>query len=320
VIIYRTFLNTDPPHLADLWNASCTGRGAALLHGPTLLEYFTFSKPYFDPAGLFLAAEDGRLVGFAHAGFGADAAGKAVRADVGVTCALAVHPDHRRRGVGSELLRRCEDYLRGHGAKELTAGPLAPLDPFTFGLYGGSESAGFLESDAVARPFLEKHGYRVRQSALVYQRQLDRPLSVIDVRFPPHRQRYDVQGSLRTRLTWWQDCVLGPLELHEYRLVDKLIGHTVARASLWEMETYNGRWSQPAVGLLGLEVEPELRRRGLGKFLLAQLIRFLQEQFFGLIEVHIGVGNVAAAGLLRGLSFDHVDTGHSYRREEAAAP
>jgi ribosomal protein S18 acetylase RimI-like enzyme len=320
VITYRTFLNTDPPHLADLWNACFTGRGAALLHGPTLLEYFTFSKPYFDPAGLFVACAGGLPVGFAHAGFGADDAGKALRTDVGVTCVLAVHPDHRGRGAGAELLRRCEDYLRRGGAKELTAGPLAPLDPFTFGLYGGSESAGFLESDAAARPFLEKHGYRPRQSALVYQRPLDRPLSVIDVRFPPHRQRYDVHGGLRTHLTWWQDCVLGPLELHEYRLVDKLVGHTVARASLWEMETFNGRWEKQAVGMTGLEVVPELRRRGLGKFLLVQLIRFLQEQFFGVLEVHIEVGNVAAAGLLRGLNFDHVDTGHSYRREGAAAP
>jgi ribosomal protein S18 acetylase RimI-like enzyme len=318
VITYRTFLNTDPPHLADLWNASFTGRGAAQLRGPTLLEYFTFAKPYFDPAGLFLAAEDGRAVGFAHAGFGADDAGKALRTAVGVTCLVGVHPDYRRRGIGSELLRRCEDYLRQRGAKDLTAGPLAPLDAFTFGLYGGSESAGFLESDGAARPFLEKHGYRVRQTALVYQLPLDRPLSVIDVRFPAHRQRYDVHGGLRAHLTWWQDCVLGPLELHEYRLVDKLVGHTVGRASMWEMETFNGRWNQHAVGLLGLEVVPELRRRGLGKFLLTQLVRFLQEQFFGVVEVHTEVGNVAAAGLLRGLSFDHVDTGHSYRREEAA--
>jgi ribosomal protein S18 acetylase RimI-like enzyme len=319
VISYRTFLNTDPPHLADVWNASFTGRGAAVLRGPTWLEYFIFAKPYFDPAGLFVAAADGRVVGFALAGLGADEAGKALRTDAGVICLLAVHPDRRRQGVGTELLRRCEEYLRQRGAKELTAGPLAPLDPFTFGLYGGAEAAGFLESDPLARPFLEKHGYRVRQSVLVYQRPLDRPLSVIDVRFPPHRQRYDVHGGLRTDLTWWQDCVLGPLELHEYRLVDKLVGHTVARASLWEMETFNGRWNQHAVGLLGLEVQPELRRRGLGKFLLAQLVRFLQEQFFGVVEVHIDVANVAAAGLLRGLSFDQVDTGHSYRREEAAS-
>jgi ribosomal protein S18 acetylase RimI-like enzyme len=318
VITYRTFLNTDPPHLADLWNACFTGRGAALLHGPTLLEYFSFSKPYFDPAGLIVACDEGKPVAFAHAGFGSDEAGKALLKEVGVTCLLAVRPDHQRRGVGSELLRRCEDYLRRGGAKELTAGPLAPLDPFTFGVYGGSESAGFLESDAAARPFLEKHGYRVRQSVLVYQRPLDRPLSVIDVRFPPHRQRYEVHGGLRTNLTWWQDCVLGPLELHEYRLVDKLLAHTVARASLWEMETFNGRWEKQAVGLVGLEVAPELRRRGLGKFLMAQLVRFLQEQFFGVIEVHVEAGNAPALGLLRGLGFEHVDTGHSYRREVAA--
>src|SRR5262249_1931893 len=123
VIDYRSFRNGDPPAVVRLWNECFTGRGAARLRSPTLLEYFSFAKPYFDPTGRILAGDDGRPVGFAHAGFGPTADGAGLSTEAGVTCVLGVLPDYRRRGIGSELLRRGEAYLRGRGARELYAGP-----------------------------------------------------------------------------------------------------------------------------------------------------------------------------------------------------
>jgi len=70
VVRYRTFRNTDPPRLVEVWNETFTGRGAVRLASSTPLERFVFSKPLFDPAGLFIAEEDERCLGFAHAGFG----------------------------------------------------------------------------------------------------------------------------------------------------------------------------------------------------------------------------------------------------------
>jgi ribosomal protein S18 acetylase RimI-like enzyme len=34
---------------------------------------------------------------------------------------LAVHPDHRRRGIASELVRAGEEFLRAQGARRITA-------------------------------------------------------------------------------------------------------------------------------------------------------------------------------------------------------
>src|SRR5262249_49990507 len=65
VIEYRTFLNPDPPALVEVWNGSFTGRGAVSLRLATLLEFFIFSKPYFDPEGLVVAAPAGRPPAFA---------------------------------------------------------------------------------------------------------------------------------------------------------------------------------------------------------------------------------------------------------------
>jgi ribosomal protein S18 acetylase RimI-like enzyme len=320
VIEYRTFRNGDPPALVELWNECFTGRGAAPMRGTTYLEYFTLAKPYFDPAGLLLAFDGGRAVGFAHVGFGPTPAGDAVDRRTGVVCALGVRPGDRRRGVGTELLRRCEDYLRAAGAAELHAGPLAPLNPFTFGLYGGSTSAGFLDSDADARAFLERRGYRPYATRLVLHRALDAPPGVADGRFPAYRPRFEIHAGPRHKLTWWEEGVIGPVELHEFKLVEKGENRAVARASLWEMETYNARWNQHAVGLVELETAPEFRRRGLAKFLLAQLMLHLHEQFFTLLEAHAPEGDAALSGLFEKLGFRQVDTGRAFRRDGEAGP
>jgi ribosomal protein S18 acetylase RimI-like enzyme len=315
VIQYRTFRNTDPPALVDLWNHVFTGRGAACLRGASMLEYGVFAKPYFDPEGLILATADNQVVGFVHAGFGPTADGAALDRRAGVTCLLGVASSHRRQGIGSELLRRSEDYLRQRGAVELFAGPKEPLNPFTFGIYGGSESAGFLESDPLTRSFLERHGYRVQNTDVILQRSLDPLPNIVDARFAALRTHIDlIEGPLRPT-TWWRECMLGLVELYEYRLQDKRDNTTAARLTLWEMETYGQRWNEHAIGLANFEVAPHLRRQGLAKYFLVQVLRYLHEQYFTLVEVHTRENNEARLNLLRLFGFQQVDKGHFYKRD-----
>src|SRR5262249_53825853 len=139
VLDYRTFRNDDPPRLAALWNDVFTGRGAVRLRTSSPLERFVFAKPYFDRDGLILALDNGVPVGFAQAGCGAKEAEAALARENGIICAVGVRPTHRRRGAGTELVRRCEAYLTARGATAVYAGPMRPLDPFYLGLYGGSE-------------------------------------------------------------------------------------------------------------------------------------------------------------------------------------
>ena len=284
------------------------------MNGATWLEYFLFSKPYFDPQSLIIACADKDIVGFVLAGFGPNDTESALDYNLGVICLLGVLSTYRRQGIGSELLRRAEDYLRSHGSTELYAGPMYPLNPYTFGLYGGSYSPGFLDSDSAARPFFEKRGYSLEKSCLIFQRSMQRNLTISDGRFAAHRLRYEVHGNPFQGTTWWQECILGPIELHEYRLQDKLTGHTSARALLWEMETYIPTWGQHGIGLTDLVVPASLRRQGLGKFLIVQLLRYLQDQFFSLVEMQVGDENTVCIDLLRGLDFEQVDAGHIYRK------
>lgn len=314
VIHYRSFRNTDPPALAQIWNEAFIGRGAVKLAHSSPLEFHVLAKPYFDPAGLILALDDGVPVGFGHAGFGPNEAQSALDTAAGVICAVGVRPTHRRRGIATELLRHCETYLNGRGARTLHAGQRWPLSPFYLGLYGGSDLPGFLASDPDAEPFLTRQGYRVADTILVLQRRLDKPLTLVDPRFAAHRRQFEVRMAPRGKGgTWWRETVLGPVEVLEFQLAEKG-GQTVARADLWEMEGFRWRWNVAPVGLLHVEALPNLRRQGLAKFLIGQMMRWLQEQYFNLVEVQIPQGCEPAVQLFRALGFEQVDTGKVYHK------
>jgi ribosomal protein S18 acetylase RimI-like enzyme len=316
VVHYRSFRNDDPPGLADIWNQAFSGRGAVQLRHSSPLERFAFAKPYFDPAGLIVAVDNGVPVGFVHAGFGPNDTESALSTAVGVTCAIGVRPSHRRRGIGTELLRRSESYLSDRGAQTIYAGPQRPLNPFYFGVYGGSDSPGFLTSDTLAEPFLQARGYQPAGTCLVFHRNLTRALNVVDPRFAAIRQSYEIRVMPRSGIiSWWQECTLGPVEVLEFRLEDKSTRAVAARAGAWEMEGFSWRWGLPAVGLVDLVVQENLRRQGLGKFLLTSILRYLQDQYFGLVEAQALESNAAAMKLLQGTGFEQVDLGRIYRKQ-----
>jgi ribosomal protein S18 acetylase RimI-like enzyme len=309
---YRTFRNADPPALVALWNEALTHRGAVELRSHTPLENAVFNKPYFDPLGFIVAEDEGRMVGFAHGGFGPTDDLSALDPTKGVIAALAVRPDRRRSGVGSELLGRVEAYLRERGATSLRAGPSRPDKPFYLGVYGGSNAPGFLRSDPDIEPFLLARGYAPDRRVNVFDRRLDTPLNIVDARFGALRRKYEPQALPQARLgSWFRECVLGPLEPSEFRLDDKATGQTAARALFWEMTDYGWRWGAPPAGVLDVQVRNDLRRQGMGKFLLAQLLRHLQEQYFAVAEVQVPDEDEAAAKMFRSLGFVQVDVGVS---------
>jgi ribosomal protein S18 acetylase RimI-like enzyme len=316
VIDYRTFRNTDPPALLRVWNEAFTRRGAVPLASATALEEHVLAKPYFDPAGLIVSVEGKRPVGFAHGGFGPNADGTALDRSAGVVALVAVAPAYQRRGVGSELLRRCETYLHDRGARTLDTGSTGLFNPFYQGLYGGSASPGVLDSDTAAAPFFSRHGYQPRQRYAVLQRLLTGGAGVVDARFSALRRRYELRVAPRQgALDWWRECVLGPADVIDFALEEKATGGVCARAGVWEMEGYTRRWNQAAVGLLEVDVRAGLRRQGLARFLLSATYRYLQDQYFAVVEAQVADGDEVAGKMLRGAGFQAVDTARAFRKE-----
>src|SRR5262249_56856614 len=125
-------------------------------------------------------------------------------------------PDLPRKMDGTEFLRRCEQSLRDHGSTTILPGSRRPNKPFYTGVYGGSNSAGFLLSDPDAEPFFRANGYEPDRRVLVFDRRLDTPLNIVDSRFGALRKKYEPQALPPARLgSWWRGSCLGSLDAFE---------------------------------------------------------------------------------------------------------
>jgi GNAT superfamily N-acetyltransferase len=320
VVHFRKFRNQDAPGISQVWNESLTGRGAPRLRHSSLLENFVFSKSYFDPNGFFIALDDDKIVGFAHAGFGPSQDGSTLDRNKGVTSLLAVRPPYQRRGIGSELLLLSENYLKASGATVLRAGGAWPDAPFYFGLYGGASFSGLLRSDAAGDPFLRKHDYVPVQTKQVWQRNLTEPLVIVDGRFAALRKRCEVRIKPRSGISsWFEECVLGSIELFDFVLEERITQKVLARISVWEMDGLGYNWQMPAIGIVETEVEPSLRKQAMGKFLLYQMLRYLQEQFFGTAEVHIDEANISGIEMAKKFGFVQLDEAVVYTKATPAS-
>lgn len=319
MIRYRTFRNTDPPALAELWRAAAPTPGFMQPMSVEWFERLIFSKPYFDNEGLVVALDEPKkVVGFAHAGFGASDDHKTLSTSFGVTCVLLVHPEYRQQGIGAELLTLCEDYLRHHGAEVLYAGPIAPLNPFYLGLYGGSELPGVLESLPEAHEFLVARGYGEADRTIVLERDLTSFRPPVDRKHHQIRRRTMVEvTSDPSARDWWDACTYGNFDRIRYDLRSRESNQRIARATVWMLDPLSRSWGVRAVGLVDVEVDEAERRKGYATFLLAEAFRRLHEQGIALVQVQTMERNTAALDLYRKLGFEQTDTGLVYRRQSS---
>jgi ribosomal protein S18 acetylase RimI-like enzyme len=314
---FRPFYNSDPPLLAEIWNAQPRQRGLAHPITTPQFEDGILSKSYFDRHGLIVATKDGQPVGFAHAGFGPDDSGNWLETEFGVTCMVMVRPEEQETTLGLELLTHSEAYLRDRGAKVLYGGGIRPLNPFYLGYYGGSELPGILCSDIWRQELFRAAGYVEADQVVIVHCDLS------NFRPPINRQQLLLKRS--TQITydvnpasspWWTACTLGILEPVRFDLVDKLkAGVVYGHASFWTMEPIAQSWGVRAAGMIDLEVDATQRRRGMATCLLSESFRQIQLQGFSLVEAQVMHNNEPALGLYRKLGFNEVDRGAVLRKQ-----
>jgi GNAT superfamily N-acetyltransferase len=316
MLTYRTFRNSDPPALTTLWRSRAGQAGFVQPVSPDLFEQLVFAKLYFDYGGLVLAHDDGRLLGFAHAGFGPDVAKNWVSTETGVICVVVTDPGCAEAQVADGLLDRCEEYLRRRGASVFYGGGLQPLHPFYVGLYGGSELPGVLDSDKVARTALAARGYREVERTVLLHRELDGFESQID------RQQMQIRRQMQVEVTAdaptrsrWEALIVGEFDLTRFDLVVRGRGEAMATALFRSMEPTGTTGFGHAAGLIELSVAEPQRRRGLATFLLNEAFRQFLRQGIMRIEVQAGEANAAALGAFQKLGLQRAGQGGVWRKD-----
>jgi GNAT superfamily N-acetyltransferase len=313
---YRGFRNTDPPAVAGIWRSRAEDSSLVQPVSVDLFEQLVFGRLHFDYAGLVLAMDDDRPVGFAHASFGPDATGNHLCTETGVTCLIVVRPDCDQAAVAAGLLDHCEAYLRRHGAKLLYGGGVWPVSPFYAGLYGGCETPGVLESDQVSCQLYPTRGYASVDRTLLFRQDAST--------FRPHMDRLQIQCRRRLLVqvivdaparSRWEASTVGDFEATRFELVPRGGGPKAAYAVVRAMEWGRAGRSGRIAGLVDLFVEPASRRQGLATHLIGELSRNLANQGVAFLEAQALQSNAALVQFYRKLGFQQVAEGVVYRKE-----
>lgn len=316
MIEYRTFRNYDPPALVRLWQQAGLGRGAAQnLTNDSSFDLVNFAQSYFDARGLIVAvnSDDRQPVGFVHAGFGSDATGSGLDPRNGVICTVIVHPDFRRRGIGTELVRRAEAWLKASGATDIHAGPGPGRDPFYFGLYGFAQPSGFLHSDAAAAPFFERLGYTATQQFDIASRRMD-DRDPVSFRLTTIRRKWDLTLCERPEpCPWWWMSRFGRLDAIFCVLLPRTGGRPVASCSVVGLDLYIPSWREQSIGIADLWVDERQRRQGLGQCLLIDVIRRLRQETIQRVYASIPAADSPALAVFQSVGFQTIDRGTVYR-------
>jgi GNAT superfamily N-acetyltransferase len=279
-----------------------------------LLEQLVFGKVYFDSRGLILAHDDGRPVGFVHAGFGPNEARDRLSTGVGVTCVVVVRPDCDEVKVAEGLLERSEAYLLGHGAKVLYGGGVAPWDPFYLGLYGGSELPGVLDSDRLTQQLYRTHGYEEVDRTLAFRCRLADFRPIVDrQQMLMRRQMVVSMEADPPARDWWEARAAADFDYTRFELVPRSGHGRVACATFRSMELYASNL-ESTLGLIDIEVEPPHRRQGAAAFLLGEALRQLSRQGTLVVEAQTTEQNPPCVGLLEKLGLSKVAQGSVFRK------
>jgi GNAT superfamily N-acetyltransferase len=312
----RSFRNADPPELVAVWQSRRGQPGLCATVTAEMFDQFVLGKPYFDPAGLLLAEEDGRVLGFAHATFGANDAEDAISTELGTTCVMVIRPDCNEDQVASCLLEHAEDYLHRRGAKVIYGGGIRPMNGFYLGLYGGSELPGVLESDTLAQNTFLAAGYREIDRTLLFRRNLHNFEAVVDRRQMQVRRQMVVEVVVDppTR-SWWDACTIGAFELMKFSLKQKTGGAAAATALFRRMELVPTTMNPWSLGLIDVWVDDSARRRGFATFLLSEAFRQFNRDGTHEIEVQAMQHNLSAHSLYRKMGFQQFGQGSVFRKE-----
>ena len=119
----RPYQGSDEDALIDLWNTALTHDPI----NPAVFRVKVLLDLNFDPQGLLLAEFGGRLVGFVLSlARQVPQFLDGLQPETAWITAFGVHPDLRRRGIGSALFAQALARLAGLGKKEVLISPYTP--------------------------------------------------------------------------------------------------------------------------------------------------------------------------------------------------
>ncbi|MEZ6095087.1 MAG: GNAT family N-acetyltransferase [Pirellulaceae bacterium] len=314
-ITFREFLNTDPPHLAEIWRRQKRFHGLADRISHQMIGDLILAKPYFDRQSLILAFDDQLPVGFVLAGYCPNEDMSDWDSRCGVISQIRVVDHQDSDQIADELLRRGESFLASQGANNLFVGGRFPFAPYFQGIYGGSRVPGVLIDDAIMLGAVSRAGYRSIGDVAIFQRRLAGFRTTVDRQLMSVRRQFQISADTDPPFAnWWEAITLGNATRTRFELEDRKSGTLAASVVFWDIQPLATFWGVNAMGMYDLFVAQEHRRCGLATFLVGEALRHLAKEGVGLVEAQSLMDDEAACGVFTKHGFEIVGKGGCYSK------
>jgi hypothetical protein len=225
----RSFLNTDPPHLAKIWNEHHVALQSTSRCSVNLWDQCILSKIYFRPEHLLLAVDEHDVAfGFIHFGSGMEGnlwhSQSQFDADaeppVGLVHALCVVPNEDEEKIALQLIQHAVGCMRTAGHSRLLALGSLESSVFYLGIADGDNLMGVLKTDTRTHAWLEKSGFQDFTTTECWDLSLDVFRPPVDRSQIAIRRTCSIGRILEeSHPNWWVSTVLGHCDQSRFHLM-----------------------------------------------------------------------------------------------------
>ena len=311
----RTFLNTDTPHLAQLWRQHHEAAGLRSSCPSNVWEYCILAKPYFDSNTLWIALDEDRPIGFLHATY----AGNIQRSDldphIRLVNSLCVQPCEQEFEIARRLLEEASTFLRSTGdlSSDIVLATSSP-DHYAFylGIAHGDGLLGVPSEDVRLQSWLRRSGFVLGQSTEVCA--LDLPS------FRPPMDRTQIQVRRQCSVTrvldfvpqqWW--IAIGHTEQVGFQLSARTTPVSSMMAIYWHTDPTVPGLEQGATNLWLPQNTTDRESEDRLVFLLSESLRQLQQDRISTVRAVAPMDESGLASVLTRLGFRAQYTGQVFR-------
>jgi GNAT superfamily N-acetyltransferase len=315
----RSFLNTDPPHLAKIWNEHHAAIQSASRSSVNLWDQCILSKIYFRPEHLLLAVDENDMaMGFIHFGSGMEGtpwhAQSRKESDaeppIGMVHALCVVPNDSEDKIAQQLIDHAVGCMRQAGHLRLMALGSLESSVFYLGIADGDNLMGVLKTDRRTHAWLEKCGFQDTTTTECWDLSLDVFRPPVDRSQIAIRRTCSIGRILEeSHPNWWVSTVLGHCDQSRFHLMVHTPERTEMEILYWYPDaTLRGVDSTTARLSLPYVTADETHRERL-VCLISESARQLQQERKRTVRVVTTDADVSMHLLLKRLGFRWIRNG-----------
>jgi GNAT superfamily N-acetyltransferase len=260
----NTFSLDVLPGMLALHNAQTAHEPLIGTLTPDLFTSLVLPKPWFDPTGLFVARQEGQVIGWIHACAAPGTEPWSLPETVYHLRMFLFPPD--RPEVGRALLDAATDWLKAQGGKRLMAFHPSHGYPLYRGVWLGGEPM-LPYSFPHAHMLLETGGYKLASESVV----MTAPLEAEPAEEIPSLAGFELEDE---PVVWASEAMRASWAGFDPRVARAYVDGAPAGFIGWVLiPSACTRLGAPDVNIWGMSTEPPFRRHGVAGALVARVLR-----------------------------------------------